>query len=102
MHKTRLLHGKHPIVLKDKTLLNKLARLILKVDPNARIIPARFNRRRGKKSPSEALHSHENPKVIFIKIYDKQYVQRLKIECSQERTALKLLEHIQSFIRSDK
>lgn len=87
MQKQRTAFGKHPMVLRNTKVYTKILKEILEIDPKTRLIPTRFNPRKGSNNSLEILKDSENPKVIFIKILDKKVIQRFKIECRTKGSA---------------
>jgi len=99
MKKLRLNYGKHPIVAEIVTIAKQIESITSELDESARVLPGRFNPRRGKKANHEIISSLYNNKELRIKINGKNYTQRLKIECLTSESAERIKIAIQSYLK---
>ena len=89
--------GKHPILLGNKRLLNRLEEKILVLDQYARLVPTRFGHRKYNRPYLKIKINPRNPREVFTEVGSKKVFQRFKIECSSEGGA----ERIYNALKED-
>ncbi|MFX0067322.1 MAG: hypothetical protein ACFFC7_34800 [Candidatus Hermodarchaeota archaeon] len=60
-------------MIKNRHLIKELYSLILIFDPHARLVPGRFNPRRGVRRVAKLQLNINNKSEIFMKIIDRQF-----------------------------